>query len=171
MVLFSALGSPQFRSIKMRSRKPSCPACGTAEEKIGQIRETDYVQFCGGPAPDWERRGLVPGDPEDRVTVQDFAQLLSSGGDITVVDVRSPTEFGICSLPGSKNIPLTELLASPPESLAAEDSIYFVCRLGNDSQLAASSIRKHVKPGAIVKDVVGGLRAWTQHIDSTFPAY
>ncbi|CAK5279495.1 unnamed protein product [Mycena citricolor] len=147
MVLFSALGSAQFRSIKMRSRKPNCPACGTAEEKIGQIREIDYVQFCG------VIDDLLISEASKTTVPQDFAQLLSSGGDITVVDVRSPTEFGICSLPGSKNIPLTELLASPPESLTAEDSIYFVCRLGNDSQLAASSIREHVKPGAIVKDV------------------
>ncbi|KAJ7871524.1 hypothetical protein B0H14DRAFT_3083806 [Mycena olivaceomarginata] len=173
LLLFSALGSPPFRSIKLRSRKPSCPACGTAGQKIGEIREIDYVQFCGGATPDWESLGLSPGAPEDRISVQDFGKALEAKCDeTTIIDVRLPTEFGICSLPGSINIPLNELTANPSAYLSSKREIYVVCRLGNDSQIAASSLREAKKgEETVVRDVIGGLRAWARHVDPTFPVY
>jgi adenylyltransferase/sulfurtransferase len=67
LLLFSALGTPPFRSIKLRSRKPTCPACGTAEKRLGTISDIDYVQFCGGITPDWEKRGLIQGDVGHRI--------------------------------------------------------------------------------------------------------
>ncbi|KAF7311647.1 Adenylyltransferase and sulfurtransferase UBA4 [Mycena kentingensis (nom. inval.)] len=178
LLLFSALGSPPFRSVKLRSRKPTCPACGTADERMGEIRTIDYVQFCGGPRPDWEGRGLVAGDPEHRISAVDFQKTLCRSP--IIIDVRPPTEFGICSLPNSINVPLAELTASPhtyTSSHAQEQDIYVVCRLGNDSQIAASCLRE-ARSGdgekgtrGVVKDVVGGLRAWTRHVDPTFPVY
>ncbi|KAJ7771808.1 hypothetical protein B0H16DRAFT_1514806 [Mycena metata] len=173
LLLFSALGVPPFRSIKLRSRKPSCPACGTTEQKLGEIKEIDYIQFCGGATPDWERRGLSPGDPGDRVSAQDFGKAVERNcGDVYIIDVRPPTEFGICSLPGSINVPLNELIANPNQHLLPQRETYVVCRLGNDSQIAASSLREAMKnEGSVVKDVIGGLRAWTRYVDPTFPVY
>ena len=71
-------------------------------------------------------------------------------------------------------VPLAELVADPakvtrdgpPEEMAT----YVVCRLGNDSQLAADALRNAGIPG-IVKDVVGGLRAWSKEVDRDFPVY
>ncbi|KAJ6606602.1 hypothetical protein DFH09DRAFT_1120742 [Mycena vulgaris] len=173
LLLFSALGSPPFRSIKLRSRKPTCPACGNGDQKVGQINEFDYVQFCGGPTPDWESRGLFAGDLDHRISVKDFGKALETNrDDITIVDVRPPTEFGICSLPGSINVPLNELAANPSACLSAKRETYVICRLGNDSQIAASSLREATKGQEItVRDVIGGLRAWTRHVDPTFPVY
>lgn len=68
LLLFSALSLPQFRSIKLRTRKPSCPACGVDGQKIGQIEDIDYLQFCGGERPNWEQRGLESGN--SRIGVQ-----------------------------------------------------------------------------------------------------
>ncbi|KAJ7090203.1 molybdenum cofactor synthesis 3 [Mycena belliarum] len=169
LLLFSALGSPPFRSIKLRSRKTTCPACGDSKQKVGDIKEIDYVQFCGGPAPDWEGRGLLVSDPNHRISVKDFSEALQANReDIEIIDVRSPTEFGICSLPGSINVPLNELTANP-HAYVAKGETFVVCRLGNDSQIAASSLRD-AKKGRI-RDVIGGLRAWTQHVDPAFPIY
>lgn len=72
------------------------------------------------------------------------------------------------------DVPLAELVADPakvtrdgpPEEMAT----YVVCRLGNDSQLAADALRNAGIPG-IVKDVVGGLRAWSKEVDRDFPVY
>jgi len=58
LLLFNALSMPQFRSVKLRSKKPQCLACGTPEAGTVKIQETDYVRFCGGPRPDWVSRGL-----------------------------------------------------------------------------------------------------------------
>ncbi|KAJ6488683.1 hypothetical protein C8R47DRAFT_492054 [Mycena vitilis] len=172
LLLFSALGCPPFRSIKLRSRKPTCPACGTTDKKIGQIKDIDYVQFCGGATPDWESQGLSAGDPDDRVSAKDFGKALEvNAQEIVIIDVRPSTEFGICSLPGSINVPLNELTANPDAFLTTRET-YLVCRLGNDSQIAARTLREARKEdGTVVKDVIGGLRAWARHVDSTFPVY
>lgn len=70
LLLFSALSVPQFRSIKLRSRKPTCPACGQQGKIIGSISDIDYVQFCGGATPDWETLGLVETHPMHRIRVK-----------------------------------------------------------------------------------------------------
>lgn len=71
LLIFSALSSPQFRNIKLRSRRPTCPACGNEGEKIGSISELDYVAFCGGQRPDWVSKGMELGkNPGHRIRVQ-----------------------------------------------------------------------------------------------------
>ncbi|KAJ6618264.1 hypothetical protein B0H10DRAFT_2164185 [Mycena sp. CBHHK59/15] len=156
LLLFSALESPPFRSIKLRSRKPTCPACGTCAQKFGEIKDIDYVQFY---------RGLTAGEPAHRIAVKDFGRVFETGGDeIVIIDVRPPTEFGICSLPGS--------ITNPAKHLPSKQEVYVVCRLGNDSQIAADALRSaKTKDGMVVKDVIGGLRAWARHVDPTFPVY
>ena len=59
LLIYSALAFPPFRSIKLRPRRKTCPACGDEGERLGEISTTDYVAFCGGPKPDWIERGLV----------------------------------------------------------------------------------------------------------------
>jgi adenylyltransferase and sulfurtransferase len=51
-----------------------------------------------------------------------------------------------------------------------EASVYVVCRLGNDSQIAAEAIRK-VRPEMAIKDIIGGLTAWAKKVDASFPVY
>jgi adenylyltransferase/sulfurtransferase len=70
MMLFVALGSPPFRSIKLRSRKADCFACGRKDFSLSMIAETDYIQACGGPRPNWIKRGLVDGAAGYRATVE-----------------------------------------------------------------------------------------------------
>ncbi|TFK70371.1 hypothetical protein BDN72DRAFT_766562 [Pluteus cervinus] len=178
MLIFSALGSPPFRSIKLGSKKPTCPACGKEGKKIGEIHEFDYVQFCGGPAPDWETQGLTDSEPGFRISVKELHNRLEGGDRLNVIDVRPRTEFGICQLPGSINVPLGELTANPSTYLPEDDKIetFIVCRLGNDSQIAAETLRSLDKdsPGTnkrTIKDVIGGLRAWSKDVDENFPVY
>jgi len=67
LLIFSALATPPFYNIKLGSKRPTCPTCGKDSQKIGEIRDIDYVQFCGGQVPDWERQGLVDGNPGFRI--------------------------------------------------------------------------------------------------------
>lgn len=110
------------------------------------------------------------------------------------------------------DIPLRHVLANPSQTLSgASDNpssshgdpdnppkeIFVVCRLGNDSQIAAQALRQAAvslaaSSGAssvlnesvtasagspapssefTVMDVVGGLRGWSLHVDKTFPIY
>ncbi|KAK7051069.1 hypothetical protein VNI00_005181 [Paramarasmius palmivorus] len=98
LLIFSALGSPPFRNIKLRTRKPSCSACGEHKQ---MIQETDYIQFCGGATPNWERRGLMEGENGHRISVRDLRHLIDDPK-INIIDVRPRTEFDICHLPQSR---------------------------------------------------------------------
>jgi len=99
LLLFSSLSQPPFRSVKLRSRKDDCTACGVAK-KSELPHMIDYVQFCGGNNPDWEAQGLRLGDPHKRVTAKDFKIILSIDEPKRLIDVRPEIEFGICRIPG-----------------------------------------------------------------------
>ncbi|KAF9223593.1 hypothetical protein BS17DRAFT_795741 [Gyrodon lividus] len=172
LLLFSAISMPPFRTIKLRERKPTCSACGQEGRRIGAIQDIDYVAFCGGPHPDLQKKGLVLGNPGDRISVQELKGKLESQEQCILLDVRPKTEFGICHLPGSHNIPLPQLLADPASyiSLGHASKTFVLCRLGNDSQIAAKALRE-IDPLLDVKDVIGGLKAWSQGVDPQFPVY
>ena len=70
MLLYSALSYPPFRFVKLRSRKKDCVTCGNQDFDLRSITETDYIQTCGGPRPDWIQRGLLHGQAERRITVR-----------------------------------------------------------------------------------------------------
>lgn len=103
---------------------------------------------------------------------QDLKKILDSGQDVNLLDVRPSIEFGICQLQPSRNAPLHELVAKPDEYLPQDSNTptFIVCRLGNDSQIAAEAMRG-IRPGHCIQDVVGGLRAWSKEIDANFPIY
>jgi len=173
LLLFSALRNPPFRTVKLRSRKPTCPACGKESRKMGEIQDIDYVAFCGGPKPDWETRGLVDASHATRIQAKDLKAVLDSKDEAQIIDVRPKTEFGICQLPGSINIPLNDLVADPASHFPLDGkakSIYVVCRLGNDSQIAADAVRGQ-SGATVVMDLIGCLKAWTKYVDPSFPVY
>ena len=204
LMLFSALSMPPFRTIKLRAKKPTCPACGVDGHRLGVIQETDYIAFCGGPRPDWQARGLMPGKSGERISAQvscvalrcahsldcpkELQERLKSQEQCMLLDVRPKTEFGICHLPGSLSktfrhpsyiihkphigVPLPQLLANPSPHLQpnAPSEIVVLCRLGNDSQIAAEALRE-LDLSLDVKDVIGGLRAWAKYVDPQFPVY
>ncbi|KAJ4487422.1 hypothetical protein C8R41DRAFT_767937 [Lentinula lateritia] len=176
LLLFSALSVPQFRSIKLRSRKPTCPACGQQGKTIGSISDIDYVQFCGGATPDWETLGLVETHPRHRIRVKDLKNSIDSDSILHLIDVRPKTEFEICHLPQFTHVPLSDIVANPSSFLPThpDTPTYIICRLGNDSQIAAEALRgleNNANKDRIVKDVVGGLRAWSKEVDPHFPIY
>ncbi|TDL25454.1 hypothetical protein BD410DRAFT_716994 [Rickenella mellea] len=177
MLLYSAMELSPFRNIKLRSRKRDCPACGI---QGGRISDLDYVTFCGGPRPNWEERGLAEGDNKDRrIRAKDLYHALSKPGSqsIRILDVRSRTEFGICHLGSSINIPLREILADPQAWHDSDEHAItvVVCRLGNDSQIAADALRssrtevKALEDGVV--DLIGGLVSWSRDVDPQFPVY
>ncbi|GAB7356974.1 hypothetical protein MBLNU459_g7812t1 [Dothideomycetes sp. NU459] len=197
LLLFSAYNTPQFRSIRLRSRRIGCQCC-SATANISPESLTggsmDYVAFCGAASP----VNILPA--EARISARQLASALdsspsrASGGSgnvaakqaqgrktVTVLDVRDATQFGLCSLPGSINIPWTpSSSASFVETVKEREQELFghcgdvvvVCKLGNDSQLAVQAI-KNIGTGAgqNIKDVKGGLRAWREEVDGNWPDY
>lgn len=89
-----------------------------------------------------------------------------------LIDVRSEVEFEICQIPGFINAPLDVLVSNPQDYLPLDPDIdtFAVCRLGNDSQIAADALRS-LDQHCVVKDMIGGLKAWAKHVDNNFPIY
>jgi adenylyltransferase and sulfurtransferase len=74
--------------------------------------------------------------------------------------------------PISTDVPLHDIVANPVDYLSPKFETYVVCRLGNDSQIAADALRgAQADTACVIKDLVGGLRAWSHDVDPEFPLY
>ncbi|KAF2453394.1 molybdenum cofactor [Lineolata rhizophorae] len=168
LLLFSATADAPFRSVRLAARRPGCAACSaraTVTRDALAGGSLDYVRFCGAVEP---VRALGPGE---RVGAREYyAEEPDPDPDHVLVDVRDKVQFELCSLAGSINIPYSEIAAT---ALPPRRRIYVVCRLGNDSQLAARRM-KELGLGAGGKrwigDIRGGLSAWRE-VDGEFPDY
>ena len=170
-----------FRQLKLRHRNPKCIACGDNGTCIIYNHETgkmvlDYVQFCGGQAQDDKNPELnLLMDSSDRITPQELKNLLDSDpSKILLIDVRPLNQFEFCSIANSKLIPIDSILQHP-ENIASfigahHREVVFVCRRGNDSQLAVQKFKNEL-PNVRVRDLIGGLRSWAKLIDSDMPIY
>ncbi|KAM7038349.1 adenylyltransferase and sulfurtransferase MOCS3 isoform 1-T1 [Acridotheres tristis] len=185
MLMFDALEG-RFRNIKLRPRKADCAVCG---DKPSITCLQDYEAFCGSSATDKCRAvRLLPGG--DRLSVQQYKELLDAGVPHVLLDVRPPVEAEICRLPHALHIPLRSLEQRDEQALQllreriCEEKqrtdgqsslpVYVVCKLGNDSQKAVKVLRELPAEefgSVLAKDIKGGLMAWAAKIDPTFPQY
>ncbi|KZF26767.1 hypothetical protein L228DRAFT_243281 [Xylona heveae TC161] len=215
LLLFSAYGSPPFRSIRLRSRRANCLACSALSPESGCITKEslssgslDYVQFCGVTKP----VNILAAD--ERVTATEYNNARKTGNtgkeQGVLIDVREKVLYDICHIDNSINIPYSTIVAesrrmpspspspSTPTSSSVEaqntqntqnlqeagnDATWFpnvpsnapihvICRLGNDSQLA---VRRFQEMGLAqggnryIGDIKGGLKAWKDEVDKSWP--
>ncbi len=159
LVLFNALDM-KFKELKLR-RDPQCPLCGdqpTIKELI------DYEQFCGIPA-----EPANPAVHPDEVTVQDMKQALDDPKlGIKVIDVREPDEYQIAHIDGVPLFPLSTL----PQKFTDLDpnfQYYIHCKSGVRSMKALNFLRE--QGFKYLKNVKGGINAWSDEIDHNVPKY
>lgn len=177
MLLFSAHSNPQFRSLKMRSRRPGCFACssdaGLTLESLSN-GSLDYVLFCGLNSP------VNILEDGERIEAREYEARKEK--EHLLVDVREKVQFDICHLDGSINVPFSSFQGKAqarrpewiPENLGEETPIYVVCRLGNDSQVVARKLKDGGLEGQgkrYIGDIKGGLNAWREQVDSSWPEY
>ncbi|KAK4545113.1 hypothetical protein LTR36_003664 [Oleoguttula mirabilis] len=174
LLMFSTYNTPQFRSVRLRSRRADCAAC-SAQSTISRQSLTsgslDYVAFCGATAP----INLLP--PASRVTATDFSRLPRDGSNV-LIDVRDETQYAICALRGSVNVPWTgsadtwlERALASGLSFGGGRQHFVMCRFGNDSQLAAKAVMERTQTPVAVKDVKGGFKSWRDEVDPSWPDY
>ncbi|CAI9535143.1 unnamed protein product [Staurois parvus] len=180
MLMYDALDG-RFRNIKLRGKRADCTTCGSGSES--RILE-NYEAFCGSSASD-RCRTLYLLSATERMTVQEYKQLLDDGVPHVLIDVRPQVEVDICHLPHSVHIPLSQLEAGNAADLLGErrgtsecgsqwKKLIVVCKLGNDSQKAVKILQRLSEEGFnefTVKDIAGGLMAWAEKIDPAFPKY
>lgn len=158
LLLVDALGM-KFRELKLR-KNPHCPACGPHRTITTLI---DYEQFCGvQPEPD------VGEDELWEITPVELKRRLDRGEALFILDVREPQEWEIAHLPGATLIPLGQL-PNRLHELNSADEIVLHCKSGVRS---AKAYRLLYEVGfRKIKNLKGGILAWSEQVDPTVPKY
>ena len=158
-LVFEALRM-RFRELTLR-RDPECPVCGDQPTVTALI---DYEQFCG-VAPSTPDAGAAS-DPD--IAPRALRDWMASGTPPVVLDVREPQEWDICHLPGAVLIPLGDL----PQRIGELDPqvpVVCQCRSGIRSARAAQFLR--LQGFRDVRNLTGGILAWSDEVDPTVPKY
>jgi molybdopterin/thiamine biosynthesis adenylyltransferase/rhodanese-related sulfurtransferase/molybdopterin converting factor small subunit len=161
LVLYDALNM-RFRELKLR-KNPECPVCGdnpTVTELI------DYQEFCGIPQQEAQDVSEQSGVPE--ITVTELKSKLDAGEPLFVLDVREPHEYDICRLDGTTLIPLGQL-PNRVNELNSADDIVVHCKSGMRSAKAVGFLQQ--AGFSKVKNLKGGILAWSDQIDPSVPKY
>jgi adenylyltransferase/sulfurtransferase len=150
-----------FRELKLR-KNPDCPVCGTHPTITALI---DYEQFCGIRGEEMEELDL---GKEWEISPRALQAKIKAGDDLVILDVRNPEETQISRINGSILIPLNEL----PERVAelnTADQIVVHCKMGGRSSKAVEFLRS--VGFRKVKNLVGGINAWADEVDTTLAKY
>ncbi|UXI16739.1 hypothetical protein NH340_JMT02682 [Sarcoptes scabiei] len=173
LLLFDAL-SGNFRQIQLRNRQDNCITCGK-NPTITRNNLMDYDKFCGSKSTD----SFVPLSTDERITCEEYQQILKSNQSHLLIDVRPPEQMNIPKLDHAYSITVAAM--SEPNGMDQIDrlieekfgkqdqddskkGIYFICRRGFASQKAYRLLEEHLrKQGKIdsfdIKDVIGGMEA------------
>ena len=194
MLLFSAYSNPAFRHVRLRGKRPTCSTCSsrrTISNDFLTLGSLDYEAFCGLASP------ISVLEPAERIEARELKEALDAHEKAHIIlDVRDETQFVICSLPGSINVPYTTIedisghrvhresasefgvaTSHNPtilDKLPEDIPIYTICRFGNDSQLAVRKLKElgYDNNGTRwIGDVKGGYKAWKQNVDPHWPDY
>ena len=160
LLLYDALAM-RFRELKLR-KNPECPICG---DHRTITRLIDYHQFCGVPreAPKQETKVT-----EGEIEVTEVKAKLDRGDQFTLIDVREPHEYQIASIPGAILIPLGEI-GRRLDELDPKADIVIHCKSGMRSARACGVLKAN--GFAQVRNMKGGILAWSDQVDPTVPKY
>jgi adenylyltransferase/sulfurtransferase len=160
LLLYDALGM-RFRELKLR-KNPECPICG---DHRTITRLIDYHQFCGVPQQPAKQESQLT---ESEIEVTEVKEKLDRGDKFVLIDVREPHEHQICHIAAAKLIPLGEIGKRLGE-LDPEADIVIHCKSGMRSARACGILRaagfKHVR------NMKGGILAWSDQVDPSVPKY
>jgi len=159
LVLYDALAM-RFRELKLR-RNPECPVCGDHPTITKLI---DYQEFCGVPNQEQHQEAPMDGDI-DPVEVK---SKIDRGDHFVLIDVREPHEYQICNIPQAKLIPLGDLPKRVNE-LSSADEIIAHCKSGMRSAKAVDFLKQ--AGFKKVRNMKGGILAWSDKVDPSVPKY
>jgi adenylyltransferase/sulfurtransferase len=152
----------------------------TAQQTIIRIRNMnardtiknliDYDEFCGISGQ--KNKYLTFNQPNNtimkEVTVQELKQLIDSGADFQLIDVREPHEYDICNLEGEL-IPQGEIPYNV-DKISKDKQVILHCRSGARSGNMVQWLEKNHNFTNLY-NLKGGVLAWAKEIDPEFPTY
>jgi sulfur-carrier protein adenylyltransferase/sulfurtransferase len=139
LLLFDALRMT-FRSIKLRRR---------CDEHAAVTRLIDYEEFCNRVQ-------------STDITPAEVNELLQSGQDVVLVDVREPHEWNAGHVEAAQHIRLAELPNRLSE-IPKDRDVVMICRSGGRSEHARQYLAQ--AGYARVRNMVGGMMRWAREVD------
>jgi adenylyltransferase/sulfurtransferase len=129
----------------------------------------DYHEFCGVPQGTFEGpAAAAAGTNETEIDPVEVKAKLDRGEKFQFIDVREPHEYQICNIPGAKLIPLGDLPKRVNELDSAVELVAH-CKSGVRSGKACDFLRQ--AGFRKVKNMRGGILAWSDKVDPRVPKY
>lgn len=102
------------------------------------------------------------------ITVRELKDRMDKGDSIFLLDVREPHEYSLAKIEGSVLIPLGTIPQSL-DKLDPQTEIVAYCHKGMRSADAVGFLVQQGFPN--VKNLIGGIEAWSIEIDPSVPRY
>lgn len=181
LLMYDSLRS-SFVSIKKPPKSKMCAACSDSRSIHSMADSKALSLSVRGPAASdadggKEVRHRPPISDDFSISCADYNKLRQKRVPHILLDVREKIQFDMCSLDGAINIPLAKLRSQWIHASAAFDAnlpIFCLCRRGIFS-VEATKLIADASNGSnrvfSVRNITGGLAAWTDEVDPLFPKY
>ncbi|HUR98593.1 MAG TPA: rhodanese-like domain-containing protein [Pyrinomonadaceae bacterium] len=105
----------------------------------------------------------------DEISAPDLKRRMDAGEDIQLIDVRQPEEWAFAKIEGAKLIPLGEILNRMDEIDENRETVIH-CKAGMRSANAVQALQRAGFKGDL-KNLKGGITAWSNEVDPKVPKY
>jgi adenylyltransferase/sulfurtransferase len=105
----------------------------------------------------------------EEITATELKAKIDAGEDFQLIDVRQPDEYAFAKINGAKLIPLGEILRRMDELDPAREAVIH-CKMGGRSARAIEAMQQSGYKG-VLKNLVGGITAWSNDVDPKVPKY
>ncbi len=103
------------------------------------------------------------------ITAVELKTRLDAGDDIQMIDVRQPDEYSFARIEGTRLIPLGELMSRTNEIDPSRETV-ILCKMGGRSARAIEALERSGFDGNL-KNLIGGITAWSNDVDPSIPKY
>lgn len=105
----------------------------------------------------------------EEITATELKAKMDAGEDFQLIDVRQPDEYAFAKIPGAKLIPLGEILSRMGELDPNREAVIH-CKMGGRSARAIEALKQSGYKGQL-KNMRGGITAWSNDVDPKVPKY
>jgi rhodanese-related sulfurtransferase len=103
------------------------------------------------------------------ITATELKTLLDKGEDVQIIDVRQPDENAFARIEGARLIPLGEILTRIDEIDPTRETVVH-CKAGGRSGKAIEALTRAGFKGNL-RNLKGGITAWSNEVDASVPKY
>jgi adenylyltransferase/sulfurtransferase len=105
----------------------------------------------------------------EEISATELKRRLDAGDDIQLIDVRQPEEWAFAKIEGAKLIPLGEIMNRRDEIDESRETVIH-CKAGMRSARAVQVLQQAGFKGDL-KNLKGGITAWSNEVDPKVPKY